>query len=66
VVVIGIRHDAYARAHPILVEEEKAESDRGRYLNPQEQARARIDAFARRGRSRYALPLRVAHGDTAV
>lgn len=33
--VTGIRHDAYANRHRILVEEEKAESDRGFYLHPE-------------------------------
>ena len=34
--VTGIRQDAYAAAHPIIVEEEKAMVDRGRYLHPEE------------------------------
>ena len=34
--VTGIRRDAYAAAHPIVVEEEKALADRGRYLHPEE------------------------------
>ena len=34
--VTGIRQDAYAAAHPIVVEEEKAVADRGRYLHPVE------------------------------
>ena len=34
--VTGIRHDAYARAHPVHVEEEKAPGERGRYLHPTE------------------------------
>jgi hypothetical protein len=32
--VTGIRHDAYAKAHPIPVEEEKVGDERGRYLTP--------------------------------
>ena len=32
--VTGIRHDAYARRHPIPVEEEKTGDERGRYLVP--------------------------------
>ena len=32
--VTGIRHDPYANAHPIPVEEEKPPSERGRYLVP--------------------------------
>jgi len=34
--VTGIRKDAYAVAHPIVVEELKAEKNRGRYLYPSE------------------------------
>ena len=34
--VTGIRRDAYAEAHPIVVEEEKAVADRGFYLHPEE------------------------------
>ena len=34
--VTGIRQDAYAAAHPIVVEEEKALADRGFYLHPEE------------------------------
>ncbi len=34
--VTGIRQDAYAKAHPIKVEEDKPEGERGRYLHPQE------------------------------
>jgi hypothetical protein len=33
--VTGIRHDAYARAYPIPVEEEKPSSERGSYLSPE-------------------------------
>lgn len=33
--VTGIRHDAYANAHRIPVEEEKPEADRGHYLHPE-------------------------------
>ena len=33
--VTGIRHDAYARRHPIPVEEEKTGDERGRYLVPE-------------------------------
>jgi hypothetical protein len=33
--VTGIRQDAYARQHPIVVEDEKAVADRGRYLYPE-------------------------------
>lgn len=34
--VTGIRHDPYAEAHRIVVEEEKAPEDQGRYLHPEE------------------------------
>ena len=34
--VTGIRKDAFALAHPVVVEEEKAVADRGRYLHPTE------------------------------
>lgn len=34
--VTGIRKDAYARAHPIVVEEEKPAEERGTYLHPRE------------------------------
>ena len=32
--VTGIRHDAYARAYPPCVEEEKPEEERGHYIHP--------------------------------
>ena len=46
----GIRQDAFAEAHPIVVEEEKAVADRGRYLHPVEhgQPAAMGDRHARR------------------
>jgi hypothetical protein len=34
--VTGIRKDAFALAHPVIVEEEKAVADRGHYLHPVE------------------------------
>ncbi|MFT4111525.1 hypothetical protein [Silvibacterium sp.] len=33
--VTGVRHDAWANAHRIPVEEDKAEQDRGRFLHPE-------------------------------
>jgi len=33
--VTGIRHDAYAEAHRIQVEEEKSPQEQGRYLHPE-------------------------------
>lgn len=32
--VTGIRHDPCAAAHPIVVEEQKPQADRGTYLHP--------------------------------
>jgi hypothetical protein len=34
--VTGIRQDAFAQAHPVVVEEEKTLAERGRYLYPEE------------------------------
>lgn len=34
--VTGVRQDAYANAHPLAVEEDKAQKDRGKYLYPKE------------------------------
>jgi hypothetical protein len=34
--VTGIRQDAFAKAHPVVVEEEKTFAERGRYLHPEE------------------------------
>ena len=33
--VTGVRHDRYAEANPVAVEEEKTDRDRGRYLHPE-------------------------------
>jgi trimeric autotransporter adhesin len=33
--VTGVRHDAYAQAHPLQVEEEKPEKERGYYVHPE-------------------------------
>jgi len=33
--VTGTRHDAYAQQHPIVVEQDKPEGERGKYLNPE-------------------------------
>jgi hypothetical protein len=33
--VTGVRHDAYAQKHPLMVEVDKSESDRGHYLHPE-------------------------------
>ena len=33
--VTGVRHDAYAQAHPLEVEPEKAPAERGRFLTPE-------------------------------
>jgi hypothetical protein len=32
--VTGVRHDAYAKAHPLVVEVRKSEKERGHYLHP--------------------------------
>jgi hypothetical protein len=32
--VTGVRHDAYAKAHPLVVEVKKSEKERGHYLHP--------------------------------
>ena len=34
--VTGIRHDAYANAHPVNVEQDKSASEKGKYQNPTE------------------------------
>jgi hypothetical protein len=33
--VAGVRHDAFAKVHPLVVEVKKSEKDRGRYLHPE-------------------------------
>ncbi len=33
--VTGVRQDAYAKAHPLVVEEAKSESERGKYIHPE-------------------------------
>ncbi|MBI3950924.1 MAG: hypothetical protein HY314_10780 [Acidobacteria bacterium] len=33
--VTGIRQDAWAKAHPVVVEEDKSDAERGHYLNPE-------------------------------
>ncbi|ABF39196.1 hypothetical protein Acid345_0191 [Candidatus Koribacter versatilis Ellin345] len=38
--VTGVRNDAYAKAHPLEVESEKPESQRGRYFHPVENGAA--------------------------
>lgn len=32
--VTGTRQDAYAKAHPLKVEEDKAKNEQGKYLDP--------------------------------
>jgi len=34
--VTGTRQDAYAKAHPVIVEQDKSADERGLYLNPVE------------------------------
>jgi len=43
--VTGIRHDAYANAHRIPVEQAKVGADRGRYLHPELYGQARSKAI---------------------
>ena len=45
--VTGTRHDAYARAHPIPVEETKSAEDKGRYLAPEAFGKSRDAAIHR-------------------
>jgi hypothetical protein len=33
--VTGVRHDAYAKSHPLVVERKKSEKERGHYLHPE-------------------------------
>ena len=33
--ITGVRQDAYAKAHPLQVEEEKSEKERGFYIHPE-------------------------------
>ncbi len=33
--VTGIRQDAFAKAHPLAVEVDKAEKERGHYIHPE-------------------------------
>jgi hypothetical protein len=42
--VTGIRQDAYAKAHPLKVEEEKPAGEQGRYLHPEVMDSSRIGA----------------------
>ena len=42
--VTGIRHDAYANAHRIPVEEQKTAAERGKYLNPEVFGKSRSQA----------------------
>lgn len=45
--VTGTRHDAYARAHPIPVEENKSAEEKGRYLTPEVFGKSRDAAIHR-------------------
>lgn len=45
--VTGTRHDAYARAYPIPVEETKSTEDKGRYLTPEAFGKSRDAAIHR-------------------
>jgi hypothetical protein len=46
--VTGIRHDAYAEAHRLQVEEEKGDDERGRYLFPEGFAASKERSIGRR------------------
>ena len=44
--VTGIRHDAYAVAHPLQVEEDKPEAEQGLFLHPKEQGQPEEQGIA--------------------
>ncbi|MFT5424890.1 MAG: hypothetical protein ACI89L_002693 [Phycisphaerales bacterium] len=46
--VTGVRQDAFARAHPVIVEEEKSDADKGRYLHPAAFGRPESDGIGYR------------------
>jgi hypothetical protein len=46
--VTGIRHDAYAKAHPIIPEVEKSAEEQGLYLHPVEHGAAPALSIDRR------------------
>lgn len=52
--VSGARHDAYAQAHPLVVEPEKSSTERGRYLHPLELGQPESKGIGR-GRVQKAL-----------
>jgi hypothetical protein len=55
--VTGVRRDAWALAHPLAVEEDKAPEERGYYLNPQEHGQsADRNLFSVRYPDRSRLP----------
>ena len=57
--VTGVRQDAYARAHPLVVEAAKTGREKGRYLNPAEHgqpASKGVDFDLREQRRASALP----------
>lgn len=56
--VTGIRHDPYVRAHPMKVEEDKTQGDRGLYLNPEEHGQPREKGIGEAHRPREPGPQR--------
>jgi hypothetical protein len=46
--VTGVRQDAYARAHPVIVERMKSRTERGKYLHPTELGFSKSVAIHRR------------------
>lgn len=58
--VTGVRHDAYANAHRIPVEEPKPVNEKGTYLNPQVQGKS-----SKQGVAGLATPLRSTEMPTA-
>jgi hypothetical protein len=54
--VSGIRQDAYARAHPVIVDQEKPLAERGFYLHPQAHGQPEESGLAGRRRSVTQIP----------
>jgi len=54
--VTGVRHDAYADAHRIQVEQEKKPEDRGKYLYPKELGKPEIMGISYEELSRESKP----------
>ena len=56
--VTGIRQDAYAKAHPIVVEEDKPANERGMYLAPTEHGKPETAGIGQRGQDAAPRPPR--------